>query len=291
MCVTAGAERLLPGHQKFLGRFGMARKDDEKSYFMGRGNPFGFYDPLSNAGVGAADELRSREDERKFYESLRKKVSSGRGSYGIVAKLIGILIAVALIWLATKLGAYWTGWSPSERQTATVTEQQRTDRIRTLESALNAAALERARENLPTGDAGIEVYLSRLEQLADPKLDDNRTSERPQGVRSPARMFFPMTRRDIPSPCGDAGAPPSCAAVLDEYRSGKYGALRCTYPFAGPDRSNGYFFWWKEVPQNTVKMARASRKAAVKALGEIAVQHCPPTIEEAEALSLKNHQQ
>ena len=55
--------------------------------------------------------------ERKFFESLRKKVASGSGSYGIVAKLIGILIAVALISLATKLGAYWTGWSPSERQT------------------------------------------------------------------------------------------------------------------------------------------------------------------------------
>lgn len=104
-------------------------------------------------------------------------------------------------------------------------------------------------------------------------------------------MFFPMIRRDIPPPCSDVGAPPSCAAVLDEYRSGKYGALRCSYPFAGPDRSNGYFFWWKEVPQNTVKMARDARKAAIKALGEIAVQHCPPTIEEAEALSLKNHQQ
>ena len=148
----------------------MARKDDEKSYLMGRANPFGFYNPLSNAGVGAADELRSRENERRFFKSLRKKAASGSGSYGIVAKLIGILIAVALIWLATKLGAYWTGWSPSERQTVTVTEQRQTDRIRTLKSALNAAALEKARENLPPGDAGIEAYLGRLEQLADPKL-------------------------------------------------------------------------------------------------------------------------
>ena len=269
----------------------MARKDDEKSYLTGRANPFGHYNPLSNAGVGAADELRSRENERKFFESLRKKASSRSGSYGIVAKMIGILIAVALVSLATKLGAYWTGWSPSERQTVTVTEQRRTDRIRTLESALNAAALEKAREDLPSGNAGIEVYLGRLEQLADPKLGDNRPSDRSQGAGSPAQMFFPMTRQDIPSPCGDAGAPPSCAAVLDEYRSGKYGALRCSYPFAGPDRSNGYFFWWKEVPHNTVKMAQAARKAAVKALGEIAVQHCPPTLDEAEALSLKNHQQ
>ena len=47
----------------------------------------------------------------------------------------------------------------------------------------------------------------------------------------------------------------------------------------------------KRFPYNTVKMAQAARKAAVKALGEIAVQHCPPTLEEAEALSLKNHQQ
>ena len=269
----------------------MARKDDEKSYLTGRANPFGPYNPLSNAGVGAADELRSRENERRFFESLRKKAGSRSGSYGIVAKLIGILIAVALIWLATKLGAYWTGWSPSERQTVTVTEQRQTDRIRTLESALNTTALEKAREDLPPGDAGIEVYLSRLEQLADPKLGDNRSSDRSQGAGSPAQMFFPMIRQDIPPPCGDAGAPPSCAAVLDEYRSGKYGALRCTYPFAGPDRSNGYFFWWKEVPHNTVKMAQAARKAAVKALGEIAVQHCPPTLDEAEALSLKNHQQ
>jgi hypothetical protein len=110
----------------------MARKDDEKSYLLGRGNPYGSYDPLSNAGMGAADELRSRENERTFYESLRKKVSSGSGSYGIVAKMIGILIAVALIGLATKLGAYRTDWSPSERQTVTVTEQRQTDRIRTL---------------------------------------------------------------------------------------------------------------------------------------------------------------
>ena len=269
----------------------MARKDDEKSYLTGRANPFGHYNPLSNAGVGAADELRSRENERRFFESLRKKAGSRSGSYGIVAKLIGILIAVALIWLATKLGAYWTGWSPSERQTVTVTEQRQTDRIRTLESALNTTALEKARENLPPGDAGIEVYLSRLEQLADPKLGDNRSSDRSQGAGSPAQMFFPMIRQDIPSPCGDAGAPPSCAAVLDEYRSGKYGALRCSYPYAGPDQSKGYFFWWKEVPHNTVKMAHAARKAAVKALGEIAVQHCPPTLDEAEALSLKNHQQ
>ena len=269
----------------------MARKDDEKSYFIGRANPFGSYNPFSNAGVGAADELRSRENERKFFESLRKEVGSRSGSYGIVAKLIGILIAVALIWLATKLGAYWTGWSPSERQTVTVTEQRRTDRIRTLESTLNAAALEKAHENLPSGNAGVEAYLGRLEQLADPKLGDNRSSDRSQTAGSPAQMFFPMTRQDIPSPCGDAGAPPSCAAVLDEYRLGKYGALRCTYPFAGPDRSNGYFFWWKEVPYNTVKMAQAARKAAVKALGQIAIQHCPPTLEEAEALSLKNHQQ
>ena len=269
----------------------MARKDDEKSYFIGRANPFRSYNPFSEAGVGAAHELRSRENERKFFESLRKEVSSRSGSYGIVAKLIGILIAIALIWLATKLGAYWTGWSPSERQTVTVTEQRRTDRIRTLESTLNAAALEKAHENLPSGNAGVEAYLGRLEQLADPKLGDNRPSDRSQTAGSPAQMFFPMTRQDIPSPCGDAGAPPSCAAVLDEYRLGKYGALRCTYPFAGPDRSNGYFFWWKEVPYNTVKMAQAARKAAVKALGQIAIQHCPPTLEEAEALSLKNHQQ
>jgi hypothetical protein len=269
----------------------MARKDDEKSYFIGRANPFRSYNPFSEAGVGAAHELRSREDERKFFESLRKEVSDRSGSYGIVGKLIGILIAVALISLAIKLGAYWTDWSPSKRQTVTVTEQRQTDRIRTLESALNTTVLEKARENLPPGDAGIEAYLSRLEQLADPKLGDNRSSDRSQGAASPAQMFFPMTRRDIPPPCGEAGAPPSCAAVLDEYRLGKYGALRCTYPFAGPDRSNGYFFWWKEVPLNTVKMAQAARKAAVKALGEIAVQYCPPTLDEAEALSLTNHQQ
>jgi hypothetical protein len=269
----------------------MARKDDEKSYLTGRANPFGHHNPFSNAGVGAADELRSREDQRKFFESLRKKVASRSSSYGIVAKMIGILIAVALISLATKLGAYWTGWSSTERQTATVTEQRQTDRIRTLESALNVAALEKARENLPTGDAGIEVYLSRLEQLADPKLADNRSSDRSQGAGSPAQMFFPMIRRDLPPPCGDAGAPPSCAAVLEEYGSGKYGALRCSYPDARPDQSKGFFFWWEEVPQNTVKMARAARKAAVKALGEIAVQHCPPTLDEAEALSLNNHQQ
>jgi hypothetical protein len=269
----------------------MARKDEEKSYFFGRANPFGFYNPFSNAGLGAADELRSREDRRKFLESLRKNVASGSGRYGIVAKLIGILIAVALVSLALKLGAYWTGWSPSERQTLTATEQRRTDRIRTLESTLNAAALEKAHENLPSGTAGVEAFLGRLEQLADPKLGDNRSSDRSQGTGSPAQMFFPMIRRDIPPPCGDAGAPPSCAAVLDEYRSGKYGALRCSYPHAGPDQSKGFFFWWKEVPQNTVAMARAARKAAVKALGEIAVQHCPPTLDEAEALTLKNHQQ
>ena len=99
----------------------MGRKDDEKSYLMGRANPYGFYNPLSNAGVGAADELRSRENERRFFESLRKEVSSRSGSYGIVAKMIGILIAVALISLAIKLGAYWTGWSPSERLTVTAT--------------------------------------------------------------------------------------------------------------------------------------------------------------------------
>jgi hypothetical protein len=262
----------------------MARKDDEKSYLTGRANPFGHYNPLSNAGVGAADELRSRENERSFFESLRKKAGSRSGPYGIVGKLIGILIAVALISLAIRLGAHWTGWSPSERQTVTATEQGQTDRIRTLESALNAAALEKARGDLPPGDAGNEVYLSRLEQLVDPKLGDKGPSDRSQKAGSPAQRFFPMIRPDIPPPCGDAGAPPSCAAVLDEYRSGKYGALRCTYPFAGPDRSNGFFFWWKEVPQNTVK-------AAVKALGEIAVQHCPPTLDEAEALSLKNHQQ
>jgi hypothetical protein len=52
-----------------------------------------------------------------------------------------------------------------------------------------------------------------------------------------------------------------------------------------------FFLWWKEVPLNTVKLAHAARKAAVKALGDIAVQHCPPTLDEAEALSLKNHQQ
>jgi hypothetical protein len=269
----------------------MARKDDEKSYLMGRANPYGHYNPLSNAGVGAADELRSRENERSFFESLRKKAGSRSGSSGIVAKMIGILIAVALIWLATKLGASWTDWSPSERETVTVTEQSQTDRIRTLESALNTTALEKAREDLPPGDAGIEVYLSRLEQLADPKLSDNRSSDRSQGAASPAQMFFPMIRQDIPPPCGDGGAPPSCAAVLDEYRSGKYGALRCSYPDAGPDQPKGYFFWWKEVPHNTVKMAQAARKAAIKALGEIAVQHCPPTLDEAEALSLKNHQQ
>jgi hypothetical protein len=268
----------------------MARKDDEKSYLTGRANPFGHYNPLSNAGVGAADELRSRENERKFFESLRKK-GSRSGSYGIVAKMIGILIAVALIWLATKLGAHWTGWSPGERQTVTVTEQRRTDRIRTLESALSTAALEKAREDLPSGDAGNEVYLRRLEQLADPKLADNRSSDRSQGAGAPAQIFFPMIRGDIPSPCGDAGAPPSCAAVLDEYHSGKYGALRCSYPYAGPDQSKVFFFWWKEVPHDTVKMAQAARKAAVKALGEIAVQHCPPTLDEAEALSLKNHLQ
>jgi hypothetical protein len=269
----------------------MTRKDDEKSYSMGRANPYGFYNPLSNAGVGAADELRSRENERKFFESLRTDVGSGSGSHGIVAKMTSILIAVALIWLAVKLGAYWTGWSPSERQTVTVTEQRQTDRIRTLESVLNTAAFEKARENLPSGNAGVEAYLDRLEKLVDPKLGDNRPSDPGQKLDSPAQMFFPMIGQDIPSPCGDAGAPPSCGAVLDEYRSGKYGALRCTYAFAGPDRSNGYFFWWKEVPHNTVKMARAARKAAIRALGEIAVQHCPPTLDEAEALSLKNHQQ
>ena len=269
----------------------MTRKDDEKSYFFGRANPFGFYNPFSNAGLGAADELRSREDRRKFFESLRKNVASGSGSYGIVAKLIGILIAFALIWFATKLGASWTGWSPSERQTVTVTEQRRTDRIRTLKSALNTTVLGKAREHLPAGDAGIEVYLGRLEQLADPKLADNRSSDLAQGASSPAQMFFPMTKQDIPSPCGDAGAPASCAAVLDEYRSGKYGALRCSYPHAGPDQSKGFFFWWREVPLNTVKMAQAARKVAVKALGEIAVQHCPPTLDEAEALSPKNRQQ
>jgi hypothetical protein len=269
----------------------MARKDDEKSYLTGRANPFGHHNPFSNAGIGAADELRSRENERTFYESLRKKVASRSGSYGIVAKVIGILIAVALISLATKLGAYWTDWSPGERKTVTVTEHRQTDRIRTLESALNSTALEKARENLPPGDAGIRTYLDRLEQLADPKLSDNHSSDRSQGTGSPAQMFFPMISRDIPPPCGDAGAPLSCAAVLDEYRSGKYGALRCSYPNAGPDQSKGFFFWWKEAPLNTVKMAKAARKAAVKALGEIAVQHCPPTLDEAEALSLKNHQQ
>jgi hypothetical protein len=259
----------------------MARKDEEKSYFFGRANPFGFYNPFSNAGLGAADELRSREDRRKFLESLRKNVASGSGPYG--AKLIGILIAVALVSLAIKLGAYWTGWSPSERQTLTATEQRRTDRIRTLESTLNAAALEKAHENLPSGNAGVEAYLGRLEQLAGPKLGDNRSSDRSQVAASPAQMFFPMTRQDIPSPCGEAGAPPSYAAVLDEYRSGKYGALRCSYAL-GADSSKGVYFWWKEVPLNTVRMAHAARKAAVKALGEIAVQHCPPTLDEAEAL-------
>ncbi len=226
----------------------MARKDDEKSYFTGRANPFGHYNPLSNAGVGAADELRSRENERKFFESLRKKVASGSGPYGIVAKLIGILIAVALISLAIKLGAYWTGWSPSERQTLTATEQRRTDRIRTLESTLNATALEKAHENLPSGDAGIKAYLGRLEQLADPKLGDNRPSDRSQGAGSPAQMFFPMTRQDIPPPCGDAGAPPSCAAVLDEYRLGKYGALRCTYPLRGRIGQKATFSGGKRFP-------------------------------------------
>jgi hypothetical protein len=126
--------------------------------------------------------------------------------------------------------------------------------------------------------------------LAAPNLGNNHSSDRSQGAGLPAQMFFPMTRQDIPSPCAGAGAPSSCAAVLDEYDAGKYGALRCSYAL-GPDSSKGYFFWWKEVPLNTVKMARAARKAAVKALGEIAVQHCPTTIEEAEALSLKNHQQ
>ena len=269
----------------------MARKDDEKSYLTGRANPYGFHDPLSNAGLGAADELRSRENDRRFFESLRKQAGSRSGSYGIFGKMIGILIAVALIGIATKLGAYWTGWSPGERQTVTLTEQRQTDRIRTLESALNPPALEKAREDLPPGDAGIKMYLDRLEKLADPKLGDNRSSDRSQRVGSPAQMFFPMISRDIPPPCGDAGAPLSCAAVLDEYRSGKYGALRCSYPNAGPDQSKGFFFWWKEAPLNTVKMAKAARKAAVKALGEIAVQHCPPTLDEAEALSLKNHQQ
>jgi hypothetical protein len=268
----------------------MTRKDDEKSYFFGRANPFRSYNPFSEAGVGAAHELRSRELDRKFFESLRKEISDRSGSYGIVGKLISILIAIALISLAIKLGAYWTGWSPSERQTATATEQRRTDRIQTLESALNAAALEKARENLPSGNAGVEAYLDRLEKLADPKFGDNRPSDRMQRAGSPAQIFFPMIRQDIPSPCAEAGAPSSCAAVLDEYRSGKYGMLRCSYP-VGPDLSKDYFFWWKEVPQSTVKMARAARKAAVKALGEIAVQHCPPTIEEAEAVSLKNHQQ
>jgi hypothetical protein len=267
----------------------MAPKDDEKSYFIGRANPFRSYNPFSEAGVGAAHELRSRENERKFFESLRKEVSDRSGSYGIVGKLIGILIAVALIGLATKLGAYWTDWSPSERQTLTVTQQRQTDRIRTLESALNTTALEKAREDLPSGDAGIEAYLSRLEQLADPKLGDDRPSDRMQRAGSPAQMFFPMTRQDIPSPCAGTGAPPSCAAVLDEYDSGKYGALRCSYVL-GPDSSKGFYFWWKDVPHNTVKMAQAARKAAVKALGGIAVQHCPPTLDEAEALSLKNHQ-
>ena len=256
----------------------------------GRANPYGFYDPLSNAGLGAADELRSRENERRFFKSLRKKVGSRSGSYGIVAKMIGILIALALISFAIKLGAYWTGWSPGERQTVTVREQRQTDRIRTLKSELNTTAIDKAREDLPPGNAGIEMYLSRLEQLADPKLGDNRSSDRSQAAGSPAQMFFPMIRGDIPSPCGDAGAPPSCAAVLEEYRSGKYGALRCNYPVE-PDQSKGFFFWWKEVPLNTVKMAQAARKAAVKPLGEIAVQHCPPTLDEAEALSLKNHQQ
>src|ERR1700733_12818741 len=179
----------------------MARKDEDKCYFFGRANPFGFYNPFSNAGLGAADELRSREDRRKFLESLRKNVASGSGPYG--AKLIGILIAVALVSLAIKLGAYWTGWSPSERQTLTATEQRRTDRIRTLESTLNAAALEKAHENLPSGNAGVEAYLGRLEQLAGPKLGDNRSSDRSQVAASPAQMFFPMTRQDIPSPCGE----------------------------------------------------------------------------------------
>jgi hypothetical protein len=82
----------------------MARKDDERSYLTGRANPYGFYDPLSIAGLG--DELRSREDERRFFESFRKQAGSRSGSYGIVAKLIGILIAVALISFAIKLGAY-----------------------------------------------------------------------------------------------------------------------------------------------------------------------------------------
>jgi hypothetical protein len=189
MCVTAGAE-ILSGHKAFLGRFGMARKDDEESYFVGRANPFGFYNPFSRAGLGAADELRSRENERRFFESLRKKVSSRSGSYGIVGKMIGILIAVALIGIATKLGAYWTGWSPGERQTVTLTEQRQTDRIRTLESALNPAALEKAREDLPAGDAGIAVYLSRLEQLADPKLGDNRSSDARKGPARPPKCSF-----------------------------------------------------------------------------------------------------
>ena len=226
----------------------MARKDDEKSYLTGRANPFGYYNPLSNAGVGAADELRSRENERKFFESLRKKAGSGSGSYGIVAKLIGILIAVALIWLAKNSGLIGRAGRPVSDRRVTVTEQRQTDRIRTLESTLNAAALEKAHENLPSGNAGIEAYLGRLEQLADPKLGDNRSSDRSQGAGSPAQMFFPMIRRDIPPPCGDAGAPPSCAAVLDEYRSGKYGALRCSYPMLGRISQKATFSGGKRFP-------------------------------------------
>jgi hypothetical protein len=92
-----------------------------------------------------------------------------------------------------------------------------------------------------------------------------------------AAALAKLARRDLPPPCDRAPELELCREAVAEVNGGAYGVLRCNYDIGG-NKSLNYSFWSKTVPAAIVELARSAPRAAVKALGDMAVEDCPPTL-------------
>ena len=101
-------------------------------------------------------------------------------------------------------------------------------------------------------------------------------------------QFFPLERRDVPEPCNSNPRNSICKPALDEFNLGTFGAIKCGYYNRSIDKTWNYFFWSKTVPSNLMALAINDASAAIKALGSVAVQECPKSQDEAEAIYRAN---
>jgi hypothetical protein len=86
-------------------------------------------------------------------------------------------------------------------------------------------------------------------------------------------IFLPLERRDLLPPCDRTPELELCKGAVAEVNRGDYGVLRCNDDIGG-NKSVNYSLWSKTVPAALVELARKASRAAVKALGDKAVEDC-----------------